>query len=109
MKLKLKGRALESVLVIIFLVVGVSVATISQTMGTAISAKGYKVVEGDINSITDATIKSNATGAVQSAFAAQKTNADFIPLMILGVVFFVIISLLFQGVSNGLGGGGLSV
>lgn len=97
-----------AVIAIIFLAIGMSVATVSTTIGTAIAAKAYATVQTDISGISDANIKTNATNAIVSSFSAQKTNADFQPLMLLGIVLAVITILLFGALTAGMGGGRVS-
>ena len=101
-----KGQALGAVSAIITLVIGVTVATLVMILGGALGGQTYNLVEPDIDNISDAAIKASIKSGITSAFEAQAQTGDYMPLIVLGVVIFIILSLVlgflaFGGFSGG--------
>lgn len=88
-----KGQAGGAVGAIITLIVGVSVATLVMIFSGALGGQTYNLVEADIDNISDATIKAHVKSGITSAFNAQEQTGNYLPLIVLAVVIFLVLSL----------------
>lgn len=85
------GMALGiGVLILVFILIGV------------IGSKAYIQNEGDINSITNPTIKSNVETSITNSFGALKDASGFVSLVVLAVVFGIVLLV----VTSAVGGAG---
>ena len=95
-----------AVAAIISLVVGVGVAVMVMIFIGALGGQTYNLVQADIDSISDATINASVHGAIQSSFEALEQTGDYLPLIVLAVVIFLVLSLVLGFTAlGGMGGG----
>jgi len=104
-----EGFVQQNVMAIVTLIVGVAVGTIVIIFAGALGGQTYAVVETDIEALTNETIKDYIKDGVVSGFQALSQTGGYMPLIVLGVVIFLILSLIlglgfFTGM--GMGGGG---
>ena len=86
--------------VMVGLIVGVSVATLVLIFMGVLGGQVYQQTESDINAINDTTIKQYVKDSITSGFKAQKLTGNYLPIIVLAVVIFVVL-----GLVTGLGGG----
>ena len=106
MKLKLKyllekepvyekeGAVQENVGAMIVLIMGVSIAVLVLIFTSVMSAQVYTQVEPDINNINNTVIKDYVQGSIESGFKAYKTTGNYLPILVLAVIIFVILGLI---------------
>jgi hypothetical protein len=109
MKYFKKGNiaAVGAVSAIITLIVGVAVATLVQIFTGALGGQTYNLVEPNINNISDATIKQYVKDSIVSSFSAQKQTSQYLPIIVLAVVIFIVLALVLGmgSLTGGMGGG----
>ena len=102
-----EGAVRENMSAIIVLVMGVSIAILVLTFTSVMSAQVYQNVEADIQAINDTTIKGYVTSAIQSGFKAYETTGNYLPIVVLAVIIFVILGLIMSlGSAGSYSGGG---
>ena len=102
-KINKKGQAAGAVGAIITLIVGVAVATLVMIFSGALGGQTYNLVESDLDNISDETIKAHVKAGITSAFDAQEQTGNYLPLIVLAVVIFLVLSLVLG--FTALGGG----
>jgi hypothetical protein len=104
---KKSGVIQASVGAVIFLIVGMAIASMVNIFTGTLSGKTYSLMEDDIDSITNTTIKDSIKSGIISGFEAQKQTADFLPLIVMALVItIVLIVLLSIPMVGGIAGGG---
>jgi len=88
---------------VVGLIVGVGVAVLVLIFVGVLGGQAYNIAEADIDNISDATIRGHIDGAVTSGFEALEDTGDYLPLIVLGIVIFLVLGLVL-GMSS-LGGG----
>lgn len=104
-----KGVTNVGVGAMISLVVGVGVAVLILIFVGTLGGQTYNTAQTQINAINDTTIKGYVTGSVTSGFSALKQTADYIPLIVLAVIIFVVLALVLAlpGIGGNSGGSAL--
>ena len=104
---KKKGQVQESVGAIIYLIVGVAIATLMLIFTSVLSGKVYSQTQGDLTAIntTDPAAYGNATNAIRSGFEALGTTGEYLPIIVLTIVIVIILGLIL-GLGFGVGGYG---
>lgn len=59
-----------------------------------LGGQAYQLVEIEINSINNIAIKNTIIESIVNAFSALKTVGQYMPLIVLGLVIFVVLSLI---------------
>lgn len=80
---------------VITLIVGVGVAILLIIFVGVLGAQAYQLTEQQIESISNAQIKSYVTDSILNAFQSLKTVGQYLPLVVLAIVIFVILGLIF--------------
>ena len=103
-----KGQIQASIGAIITLVVGVGVAVLVLIFVGVLGGQTYQLVESDLDSITNDTIRTSIKNSIISGFSALEQTGDFLPIIVLAVVIFLVLSLVlgFTAFGGGIGGGG---
>lgn len=94
---------------VIFLIVGLGVATLIQIFVGVLGGKTYQLVEGDIDAITNTTIRSNIKAGIASSFEANQQTGELMPVVALAFMVILVLGLLlslFRVGGGGFGGGG---
>lgn len=91
---------------IIALIVGVGVATLVLIFVGVLGGQSYSLTETDINNINNTTIQGYIKDAISSSFKALKTTGNFLPLIVLAVIIFLVIGLVIGGLGGFAGYGG---
>lgn len=79
-------------LYLLIIVVGVSILLL-MFIGI-LGGQAYQLVEHEINAINNAVIKNTIIESIVNAFSALKTVGQYMPLIVLGLVIFVVLSLI---------------
>lgn len=90
----------------IVLIVGVVIAVLVMIFGSVLSGQAYSVTEADITAITNGTIRESAQNAVASGFEAMEDTGDYMPLIVLGVVIGLVLTIVLGLGNLGAGRGG---
>ena len=102
---KKKGQIMGSVQAMIYLIIGVAVATLIIIFTTTLSGQTYQLVEPQINAITNTTIQGYVKSAAIAGFQAQSTTASYIPLIVLAIIIaIVLVTVLSYSSFGGMGG-----
>lgn len=78
---------------IITLIVGVGVATLVLIFVGTLGGQTYNLVEDDIAAINDSTIQTSVKTSITSGFEALEQTGDYLPIIVLAVVIFLVLSL----------------
>jgi len=89
-----KGQVQQNVSAMLVLIMGVGIATLVLIFTSVMSAQVYMQVESDIQSINDTTVKGYVTEAIQSGFKSYQTTGNYLPILVLAVIIFVILGLI---------------
>ena len=89
---------------LIALTVGIGVTILVLILVSVLGAKVYSTVEDDIAAINDSAIKASVTGGIQSSFEAIEETGGLMPIVVLAVMIFLVLSLVVG--FTALGGGG---
>ena len=115
---KKKGAVTENISAIITLIIGVGVASLVLIFIGALSGSVYNAVEEDIRScdfnwdgnlacrqsgIMDANIADHIRRSITSGFTALETAGNYLPIIVLAVIIFIVL-----GLVVGMGGGARS-
>lgn len=98
--------AQQSVSAMIVLIVGVAIAVLIMIFVGALSGQTYNLVESDLDTINDTTIKASVKGAITSGFEALEQTGNYLPLLVLAVITALIIGLVLSFGSFSTGGNG---
>jgi hypothetical protein len=106
-----EGDVQGSVFAIIFLIVGVGVATLVLIFVGSLGGQTYNLVEPDIDAISNDSIKNYTKDGIISSFKALKSTGSYLPIIVLAVVIFIVLGLVIgmtgiTGPMRGYGGGG---
>lgn len=103
-----KGQAQGAVGQLIALIVGVGVATLVLIFVGTLGGQTYNLTEADIDNISDATIKASVKSSITSGFEALEQTGNYMPIIVLAVVIFLVMSLVlgFTAFGGGNRGGG---
>jgi len=104
-----EGFVEQNVGAVITLIIGVGVASLVLIFVGALGGQTYNLVESDIDSISDANIQADVESAVRSGFDALEKTGSYLPLIVLAIVIFLVLSLV-VGLGRGTtyyGGGAL--
>lgn len=82
------------------------ISVLSVLMGT-ISGTAYEISEDQIDLISNTTVKTYVKDGIIAAFKAQKQANEFLPIIILGLVFAVVIAVIMNSVGGTAGGSAL--
>jgi hypothetical protein len=107
-----EGFVQQNVMAIVTLIVGVAIGTIVIIFAGALGGQTYSVVEDDINGINNSTIQGYIKDGIVAGFQALSQTGGYMPLIVLGVVIFLVLSLIlglgfFTSMGGGSGGGAL--
>ena len=107
-KYRKSGDVSQSVGSIVGLIVGVGVAAIMLIVVSVLGGQVYQQSAADITAITDQNIENNITLAIQNSFRALATTGNYLPLIVLAVIIFIIMGLIMGLMSprGGMGGYG---
>lgn len=89
-----EGFVQQNVMAIVTLIVGVAIGTIVIIFAGALGGQTYSVVEDDINGINNTTISGYIKDGIISGFQALSQTGGYMPLIVLGVVIFLVLSLI---------------
>ena len=105
---EMKGQAQGAVGAIITLIVGVGVATLVLIFVGSLGGQTYELVEDDIDSITNTTIKNSVKNGIVSGFEALEQTGEYLPIIVLAVVISLVLFLVlgFTNVGGAMGGRG---
>lgn len=100
-----EGTVQQNIGAMIAMIVGVGIATLVLIFVGTLGGATYNQVETDINNINDTTIKSYVKDSITSSFQALKTTGDYLPLIVLATVIFLILGMVMSlGIFGGYGG-----
>jgi hypothetical protein len=85
---------------VITLIVGVGIAALVLVFVSTLGGSTYNLVEEDINAISDATVKASVVASSQAGFSAIETVGDYLPLVVLAIVIFIVLGLI-MGLGRG--------
>jgi hypothetical protein len=88
-----KGQAAGAVGSIITLIVGVGVSVLVLIFVGTLGGQTYNLVQADIASINDSTIKSAVENSITSGFTALEQTGDYLPIIVLAVVISLVLVL----------------
>lgn len=101
---EMEGQAMGAVGAVISLIVGVGVAVLVLIFVGTLGGQTYNLVETDIDAINDSTIKASVKGGITSGFEALNQTGDYLPIIVLAVVIFLVLSLVLGFTAFGQGG-----
>lgn len=92
---------------LITLIVGVGVGTLVLIFVGTLGGQTYNLTEADIDNISDATIKASVKNSITSGFESLEQTGDYMPIIVLAVVIFLVLSLVlgFTAFGGNRGGG----
>ena len=98
----LEGQMGGAVGNIIQLITGVGVAVLVLIFVGALGGQTYNLVESDLDSISNETVKSAVKNGIISGFSALEQTGDYLPLIVLAVVIALVLALVLgMGYSGG--------
>ena len=101
------GFVQNNVMAIVTLIVGVAIGTIVIIFAGSLGGQTYATVETDINALNNTTIKGYIQDGIISGFKALAQTGGYMPLIVLGVVIFLVLSMILGlGFFTGMGMGG---
>ncbi len=86
---------------VITLIIGVGVATLILIFVSSLGGQVWQQVEGDVDTITNTTIKSYIKESVADSFLALSKTGAYMPLIVLAVVIGLVLAIVLS-----LGGAG---
>jgi len=103
-----EGQAGGAVSQLITLIVGVGVATLVLIFVGTLGGQTYNLTEADIDNINDSTIKTSVKNSITSGFESLEQTGNYMPIIVLAVVIFLVLSLVlgFTAFGGGMGGRG---
>jgi len=90
---KKKGAVQEQTGAVILLIMGVGIATLVLIFVGVLGGQVYSQVEPDITAINDTTIQGYVKDSITSGFKALKTTGNYLPIVVLAVIIFVVLGL----------------
>lgn len=91
---------------VIGLVVAGGIATVLIIFLSSLAGQTYDLVEPDIDSISNSTIKSSIKTSIVSGFDSMEKTAKYLPLIILAIVIGIVLTIILGiGAIGGMGGG----
>jgi len=110
MKYKKEGYVQETVGAIIFLIMGVGMATLVLIFVSVLGGSVYQQSQTQLLAInaTSPGIYNNITGAIRSSFTALNTVGGYMPIVVLAVIIFLVLGLV-MSLTPGFGGGGMGM
>jgi len=96
---------------VVALIIGVGVAVLVLILVGVLGGKAFQITEADINEITNTTVRSSVKNSIVSGFEGLEQTGELLPLIVLAIVMFIILSLVlgFSGLSGGGRGGGTAL
>lgn len=105
-KFMLEGQTTGAVGAIITLIVGVGVAVLVLIFVGVLGGQTYQLTESKIDAITNTTIKTSVKESIVQGFSALEQTGTFLPIIVLAVVIFVVLTLVLGFTAfGGMGGG----
>ena len=103
-----KGQVGGAIGAVIGLIVGVGVATLVIVFVGALGGQTYNLVEEDIDSITNTTVKGHVKASIIAGFESLEQTGNYMPIIVLAVVISLVLALVlsFSNFSGGMGGRG---
>lgn len=89
---------------LIALIVGVGVGTLVLIFVGTLGGQTYNLTEADIDAINDTTIKTSVKSSITSGFQALEQTGNYMPIIVLAVVIFLVLSLVLGFTAFGGGG-----
>jgi len=99
------GQVGGSVGAVIGLIVGIGVAVLVLIFVGALGGQTYELVEDDIDSITNGTVKDHIKNGIISSFEALEKTGDYLPIIVLAFVISIVLFLVL-GMTGMVGAGG---
>lgn len=90
---KKEGYIQGEVGAVIALITGVGIATLVLIFVGALGGQTYSMIEGDINSINDSTIKNYVLDAITSSFKALGQTGKYMPIVVLAIIISIVLAL----------------
>ena len=104
-----QGQMSGAVGAIITLITGVGVSVLVLIFVGALGGQTYNLVEPDIDSISNGTVRSSVKNGIISGFQALEQTGDYLPIIVLAViislVLFLVLGMTRVTTGGGLGGG----
>lgn len=102
-----EGQAQGAVGAVIALIVGVGVSVLILIFVGVLGGQAYDIAEDDIDAISNVTIRNSVRNSIVSGFEALENTGDYLPLIVLGIVIFIVLGLVLgmTAFSGGVGGG----
>lgn len=104
-KFRASGYVQENVGAVITLIVGMGVAVLVLIFVGVLGGQTYQLTEDKITSISDGNIKADVQDSIKSGFEALKTSGDYLPIIVLAIVIFVVLGLVLSMTMYGGGRG----
>ena len=102
-----EGNVTENIGAMVFLIVGVGIATLVLIFVGVLGGQVYEQVESDIDAITNTTIQNSVRNAIVSGFEALEVTGSYLPIIVLAVIIFIVLSIVMGlGAFGGMSGGG---
>jgi len=95
---------------IISLVVGVGIVTIVIIFIGVLGGQTYTLAQPNLNNITSQPVGTAINNSILSGFTTLQTTSSYVPLIVLAVIIFIVLTLVlgftsFSGGGGGMGGG----
>ena len=100
-----EGQVQGAVGAIIFLIVGIGVATLVLIFVGALGGQTWNLVEDDIDAISNNTTRDAIKNSVISGFQALEQTGKFLPIIVLAVVITLVLTLILGFLTFGNMGG----
>lgn len=95
---------------VITLIVGVGVAVLVLIFVGTLGGQTFNLVQDDLDSISDATINASVRSSIVSGFEALEQTGSYLPIIVLAVVIFLVLSLVIGFTAfGGMGGRGTAL
>ena len=102
-----EGQVTANIGAMVFLIVGVGIATLVLIFVGVLGGQVYQQVESDIDAITNTTIKNHVKNSIIAGFEALETTGNYLPIIVLAVIIFIVLSIVMGlGAFGGMGAGG---
>ncbi len=102
-----EANTAAAVFAVIMLIVGFAVAGLLYVFTSVLGGQTYQLVEGDIDAITNTTIKTAIKNGIVSNFEAQQQIGDYMPIIALAIIITIVISLIITGIASRFMGPGM--
>jgi len=101
---ELEGQSSMAVGNVITLIVGVGVAVLVLIFVGTLGGQTYELVEDDLDAISNTTIQNSVKDGIVSGFEALEQTGDYLPIIVLAVVIFLVLSMVLGFTAFGGGG-----